>query len=356
MKNEILIVDDSKVNRDLLSYILEDDYAILKASNGLEAIEIIERKKTHLKLILLDLLMPEMDGFEVLRQMKKSEFTGKIPVIVISSESDDEVQVKAFEYGVSDYITKPFGKEVVKQRVQNVIDLFDYRNSLEEKIQYQTNQLKTQYDILMQQAIQLRDSNLRITDVLGSVVESRNMEGSLHIKRVKEFTEIIGMQFMKDNPEYSLTKEKVKLIALASSLHDIGKISIPDSILFKPDKLTEDEFDYIKSHPARGCEILEEIDKIWDKEYAKICYEICRYHHERYDGKGYPEGLKGDEIPVSAQLVSIADAYEVLTSERIYKAAYSSEEAFSMIMRGECGVFSPKLLESFRKCKKSLGV
>lgn len=354
MKNEILIVDDSKVNRDLLSFILEDEFAVIMATNGLEAVEIIERKKTQLKVVLLDLIMPEMDGFEVLRQMGARKLIEKIPVIVISSEQEDEAQIKAFESGVSDYITKPFGKEIVRRRVQNVVDLFEYRNSLEEKIEKQSTQLKMQYDILMKQAIQLKENNLRITDILGSVVESRSTEDTTHIKRVKEFTQIIGMQFMEDFPEYELTKDRIETIALASTLHDIGKITIPDSILLKPGKLTQDEYECIKSHCARGCEILDEVDKIWDKEYAKTCREICRHHHERYDGNGYPDRLKGEEIPISAQLVSIAEVYDVLISERVYKSAYSPEEASSMIIRGECGVFSPKILETFRKVRKEL--
>ena len=216
----------------------------------------------------------------------------------------------------------------------------------------QTETLKKQYQLLKIQAARLQKSNTNIIDILGTVVESRNLESGEHVMRVKGYTEILAKEMMKEYPEYGLTDKKIEVIVSASALHDIGKIAIPDNILLKPGKLTQDEYEYMKSHTTRGCEILNNIKDVWDEEYEKASYEICRHHHERYDGRGYPDKLKGDEIPISAQLVSVADVYDALVNERVYKSAYSKEQAFSMIINGECGIFSPKLLECFRNCRE----
>ena len=205
--------------------------------------------------------------------------------------------------------------------------------------------------MLKEQAKKLEESNEKIIDILGTVVESRNLESGEHIKRVKGLTGVLALQVMADYPEYGLDEQKVEAIVAASSLHDVGKISIPDHILLKPSRLTEKEFEYMKLHTTKGCEILDKIEGIWDEEYKEMSYEICRYHHERYDGKGYPDHLEGEQIPISAQIVSIADVYDALVCERVYKKAFPKDIAFHMIMNGECGVFSPKLLECFQKVK-----
>ena len=190
-------------------------------------------------------------------------------------------------------------------------------------------------------------------DILGTVVEYRNLESGQHIERVKGYTKLLAEQLMKDYPEYGLTSDKVSVITSASALHDIGKIAIPDAILMKPGKLTQEEFEYMKSHTTKGGEILNSIKNVWDEEYGKVSYEICRHHHERYDGRGYPDGLKGEQIPLSAQIVSIADVYDALVNERVYKSAFSKEKAFQMIVTGECGVFSPKLLDCFWNARRA---
>jgi putative two-component system response regulator len=235
--------------------------------------------------------------------------------------------------------------------MRNIINLYSYQNRLEEKVEQQTEILMKQNRLLKQQTAQLRENNVRIIDILGNVVESRNLESGEHIKRVKGFSRILGYQFMKDYPEYGLSETRVQMISEASALHDIGKIAIPDNVLLKPGRLTTEEFELMKSHTTRGCDILNGIEGIWEEDYRKTSYEICRHHHERYDGKGYPDHLKGEDIPISAQIVSVADVYDALVSERVYKDAYSKEEAFHMIINGECGVFSPKLLESFRHAR-----
>lgn len=351
MRNKILIVDDVELNQDMLEMILQDEYQILKAGNGRQALDLLEEQHEEIAVILLDLIMPEVDGFAVMDTMKEKGWMEKIPVLIISGETAVTIEKKCFEYGVSDFIRKPFDNMLVKKRVGNVFHLFQYQNELELKVEKQTEALRRQFKLLQLQAEKLKKSNENIIDILGTVVESRHLESGEHIKRVKGFTEILAREVMKEYPEYGLTDKKIEVIVVSSSLHDLGKIAIPDNILLKPGKLTSEEYEYMKSHTTRGSEILTHLVDVWDEEYQKTCYEICRHHHERYDGKGYPDGLKGEEIPISAQIVSIADVYDALVSERVYKNAFTKEEAFHMIVTGECGIFSPKLLECFRNVK-----
>ena len=352
MRNKVLIVDDMELNREMLKVILEEEYSLLEADGGKNAIDVIQKHQEEIAVVLLDLVMPEMDGFAVLEEMKKRAWLKHIPVLVVSAESKAEVESRCFNMGVSDFIKKPFDREIIKNRIKNIVTLFEYQNHLEEKVGKQTAKLNQQNKLLILQSEKLKESNTRIIDILGTVVECRNLESGEHIKRVKGFTRILAEQMMEDYPEYGLTKEKIDIIVSASALHDVGKIAIPDSILLKPARLTKDEYEYMKSHTTRGCEVLINIKDVWDETYSKVSYEICRHHHERYDGKGYPDSLAGEAIPISAQLVGLADAYDALVSERVYKSAYSEDEAFHMIVSGECGVFSPKLLECFRRSKK----
>ena len=240
---------------------------------------------------------------------------------------------------------------LVRKRVQNAAEHYAYRNELEAKVEEQTNVLRKAYRTLKSQAEQLKRRNQDIIEILGTVVEYRNLESGEHVKRVGEYTRILAETFMVEYPEYGLTQDKINVIVSASALHDIGKITIPDSILLKPGRLTKEEFEYMKSHTTRGCELLESMKNVLDTQYKKVSYEICRHHHERFDGKGYPDGLAGDAIPLPAQLVSVADVYDALVNERCYKDAFSPEEAFHMIVNGECGVFSPRLMEVFRKVR-----
>lgn len=276
----------------------------------------------------------------------------KTPVLIISGDTSVKTESRCLEYGVSDFIHKPFDSSIIRNRLENIMELYSYKNQLEARIEKQTGILKKQNKVLMLQAEKLKENNVRIIDILGTVVESRNLESGEHINRVKAYTKILGEQLMQDYPEYGLTEADVEIISSASALHDIGKIAIPDNILLKPGKLTAEEFECMKSHTTRGCEILNGIEGIWEENYRKVSYDICRHHHERYDGKGYPDKLKGEEIPVAAQIVSVADVYDALVNERVYKDAFSCEEAFFMIVSGECGLFSPKLMESFRKSRK----
>lgn len=351
MRNKILVVDDVDINREILRSILEDEYTVLEAENGKQALEIVDLEANDMAAILLDLVMPEMDGMQVLEELNRRGVVGKVPVLVISVDHTVEVQKHCFELGISDFIAKPFNNAIIKQRVKNTVEFFDYKLKLEDKVAGQTTVLRKAYRTLQVQAEHLQKKNQQIIEMLGTVVEYRSTESGEHIQRVKGYTRILAEAVMEDYPEYGLTKEKINIIESVSALHDIGKISIPDRILLKPGRLTAEEFEYMKSHTIRGCELLDSIKEDWNDDIMKYAYEICRYHHERYDGKGYPDGLVGDQIPICAQLVSVADVYDALVNERCYKDAFSKEEAYRMIITGECGVFSPKLMESFRKVR-----
>lgn len=351
MSKKVLIVDDLEINRDMLEMILGDTYDILQAGQGSEALSLVDTYHEDIVTILLDLIMPKMDGYAVLQELEKKGYIGKIPVLIISSETSSAAERRCFEYGVSDFIHKPFDAGLVKKRVDNIVELFLYKSELEIKVKKQTEMISKQYRMLQKQAERLKESNVRIIEILGTVVEGRDLESGEHIQRVKGFTKILARQVKENYPEYGLDDGMVDMISEASVLHDVGKISIPDDILLKPGRLTKEEFEVMKTHTILGSEILKSITGAWDEIYGNLSYDICRHHHERYDGKGYPDGLAGDEIPISAQIVSIADVYDALVSVRVYKDARSKDEAFRMIMEGECGTFSPKLLNCFQKSK-----
>lgn len=351
MRNKILIVDDSFINRELLTEMLEDEYEVITCENGLQALELMEENYNELAIILLDLVMPVLDGVGFLKALQNKPIMKDIPILVISGETNVETEIKCFDYGVFDFIKKPFDNRLVKKRIKNAVDLYMYKNNLEERVAEQTSVISEQYNLLKHQADQLAKSNVSIIEILGTIVEYRNLESGEHIQRVKSYTRILGEQLMEDYPEYNLTSKQLNVIVSASALYDVGKIAIPDSILLKPGRLTKEEFEFMKEHTTKGCEIINNIRGVWSEEYARASYEICRHHHERYDGRGYPDGLLGENIPISAQLVAVADVYDALVNERVYKSAFSADKAFNMIINGECGTFSPKLMDCFTKCR-----
>lgn len=353
MQKKILVVDDVELNREMLLDILEEDYAVIMAENGEQAIEKMADCQDGIAAVLLDLQMPVMDGFEVLEEMKERDWMKKMPVLIISGETAVDIENQCFELGVADFIHKPFEPLLIKNRIRNMVDLFAYKNELEEKVANQTQTLRRQNKRLKEQAVKLKENNEKIIEILGTVVEYRNLESGQHIQRVKGFTRILATRMMVKYPECGLDENKIDVLVNASSLHDVGKIVIPDKILLKPGKLTAEEFEYMKTHTTRGCEIIETVGGIWEEDYRKASYEICRHHHERYDGRGYPDGLRGEDIPISAQIVSVADVYDALVSERVYKSACPKEKAFYMILNGECGVFSPKLMECFQEVREA---
>lgn len=348
MQNTVLVVDDMEINREILTEILGEEYRVETAENGRMALEMIEKMQGILAVVLLDLMMPEVDGFAVLEVMQEKGWIEKIPVLIISGETSVKAERKCFDYHISDFIRKPFDNALVKKRVRNVVNLFQYQRNLEDKVQEQTTVLREQNKLLRSQADKLKKSNTNIIEILGTVVEYRDFESGEHINRVKGYTRILARRLAENYPEYGLDQDKIDIIVSASALHDVGKIAIPDNILLKPGRLTDEEFACMKTHTSRGSEILQNIRNAWDDEYCKISYQICRHHHEKFDGRGYPDGLVGDDIPIAAQIVSIADVYDALVNERVYKDAFPKEEAFRMITEGECGKFNPKLLECFR--------
>ena len=343
---KILIVDDADINRGILGEIFEERYEILEAADGEEAISIIDEKKDELSLIFLDLMMPKKNGLEVLSYMNQVNLIDVIPVIMITGEATAETDVKAYEYGAADIIYKPFVAKVVVRRAENLIEQYSSRNKMEQELEERTRELAESHR-------ELEATNETLLDALGSVVEFRNLESGEHVMRVKNYTRIILKYLKRSFPEYRLTNRQIELMSRAAALHDVGKIAIPDAILNAPRRLTEEEFAEMKRHTIYGCEILERF-KFTETEFYTYCYNICRWHHERADGRGYPDGLSESEIPIYCQVVGVADCFDALVSKRVYKDALSCDEAFNMILNGECGTFSKKVLKCFEMAKDQL--
>lgn len=338
-KEQILIVDDEEVNRVILNGVFADEYDILEAANGNEATSLLE-SNDNIVLILLDVVMPELNGFGVLEYMKEHNLLDKIPVILITSETIIDSDDQAYSFGVADVMHKPFYPHIVRRRGKNIIELYQNKQYMKERLEEQEREIR-------EQERQIRENNEFMIDALSSVVEFRSLETGEHIRRIKYFTRIMLKYLMKYFPKYGITQAQVDEIARASALHDIGKIGIPDAILLKPGRLTEEEFEVMKTHTTIGCDILDKFREKQSGDFYRYCYEICRYHHERWDGNGYPDHLKGEEIPISAHIVAVADVYDALVSPRVYKSPYANKIAYDMIMNGECGQFSPDVLECF---------
>lgn len=344
----IMLVDDNDINRGILAEIFKDKYNIIEASDGSEAVRLINQERSKLAAILLDVIMPGMDGYAVLEAMVNHDnLNERIPVLMITADTSTEAERTSYEKGAADVIHKPFDPVIVDRRVSKAIELYDHKNNLETKVDDQTRILKKQFIYLKKQEERLRYSNEKVIDTIATIIEFRNMESGYHLKRIKGFVRILALTAMNNYPEMGLTPHMIEVLTQASAMHDVGKISVPDSILLKPGRLTSEEFEVMKSHTTRGCEIIEKLKDIQDKEYYEACLDICRHHHERYDGRGYPDGLKGEENSIGAQLTAIADVYDALVSDRVYKSAYPVDKAYEMIKNGECGVFSPKLLACF---------
>ena len=330
-KYRILVVDDSEMNREILSEILSEEYDIIEANSGDTCIDMLRKYETGISLVLLDIVMPGMDGFGVLNYMNRHHYLEDIPVIMISSEDSAETVRRAYEMGVSDYINRPFDAGVVHRRVYNTIKLYAKQRRL--------------IALITNQVYEKEKNNRMMVGILSQIVEFRNGESGSHVLNINIFTGMLLESLVQHTDKYDLSWSERLLITTASALHDIGKIGIDDKILNKPGRLTDEEFKIMQNHTIIGASILENMGSYQDEELMKVAYQICRWHHERYDGKGYPDGLKGDEIPISAQVVSLADVYDALVSERVYKKAYSHEKAIEMIINGECGCFNPILLE-----------
>lgn len=337
---KILIVDDSAINRTILSDILENSFEIIEARDGVEAVNYIRSYGVELSLVLLDIVMPRMDGFGVLSVMNAYKWIQDIPVIMISSDNSVSSMSRAYEMGATDFIQRPFNDAVVSRRVQNTIALYGKQRKLVNLVEKYIRKGEKEQSLLI--------------DVLSNIVEFRNGESGLHVLHIRAITDIILQDLLRCTDKYKLSPGDVRLISTASALHDIGKIAIDDKILNKPGRLTPDEFEIMKKHSMYGFELLSKMPQHGNAPLIKTAKEICRWHHERYDGGGYPDGLKGDEIPVSAQVVALADVYDALVSERVYKPPYTHQQAVEMILNGECGIFNPVLLKVLKRVSDKL--
>lgn len=331
-KPSILIVDDSEMNRVILNEMLKGEYHVLEADNGRAALDMVDRYGDELSLVLLDIVMPGMNGFEVLGDLSRRSAADNLPVIMISSEDSDDVVLRAYELGASDYINRPFDARVVRRRVSNTIRLYAKQRRL-------TSLLSQQYNE------RVKNSRMLI-DIMAGVMELRNGESGLHVTHIEKLTELLLGCLVHRSDKFPLDNEQRSTIAMASALHDIGKMPIDDAILNKPGRLTSEEFEIMKTHTTLGADMLLELGRQHaGNPLLEYAYQIARWHHERWDGKGYPDGLKGDDIPIAAQVVSVADVYDALTSVRVYKDAIPHKEAIQMILDGKCGEFNPLLLD-----------
>lgn len=339
-KDTILIVDDSEMNRLILSDILEDEFEILEAENGEEGIMILQKRNMEISLVLLDIVMPGIDGFGVLEVMNQNHWINDIPVVMISAENSTDYIARAYEFGVTDFISRPFDSSVVYRRVNNTIMLYAKQKKLATMVADQIYKTEKRSELLV--------------SILSHIVEFRNGESGMHVIHVQALTKLLLRSLAKKTDQYNLTPARISLISVTSALHDIGKIGIPDYVLNKPGKLTDEEFAIMKTHSELGASMLEAIPFYKDEELVKVAIDICQSHHERYDGRGYPNGLTGEEIPIAAQVVALADVYDALTSERVYKKAFSHEEAVDMILHGECGAFNPLIIECLKDNEENI--
>ena len=330
LKPKILIADDSAMNRAILVEMLGDGYDVIEAENGREAVRVLQ-SAPEIDLLLLDIMMPEMDGFEVLEQMKRYGWIDEVPVVMISAENGSAYVERAYDLGATDFISRPFDMAIVRRRVTNTLMLYTKQKQL--------------VGLVARQVYENQKSNNLMINILSHIVEFRNGESGSHVLHIHTATELILNHLVKKTDKYKLSAADIAMIGTASSLHDIGKINIPEEILNKPGRLTKEEFDIMKTHTTIGAHILENLPFQQDEPLVKVSYEICRWHHERWDGRGYPDGLKGEEIPIAAQVVALADVYDALTSERCYKKAFDHNTAVRMILNGECGTFNPLLME-----------
>lgn len=335
-RQKILIVDDSEMNRAILADMLCGEYDIVEAENGKEGVAMLQKLGPEISLVLLDIVMPEMDGFGVLTAMNKYRWIEDIPVIMISAERGSSHIERAFELGITDFISRPFDALIVHRRVVNTILLYAKQKKLTAMVAEQIYEKEQRSSLMI--------------DILSHCVEFRNGESGMHVRNVHILTETLLSTLVRKTDRYHITQTDISIISTASALHDIGKIAIPEEILNKPGRFTPEEFEIMKSHSMVGAKMLENLPSYQSEALVGAAYQICRWHHERWDGRGYPDGLKGDEIPISAQIVAMADVYDALTSERVYKPPFEHERALKMILNGECGSFNPLVLECLEEC------
>ncbi len=353
-KKTILIADDQAVNRMILKHIFVEQYEIIEAVDGVDAIEKIEQYRDELVLILLDLVMPRKDGFGVMEYLAQKEMENTIPTILITSDTSLATELKGYEHKVADIVTKPFNLQIVMRRVTNIIELYSHKRNLEEMVHAQLMQMEEQYYELQSANEELKEKYYKVCGKFCSLATTREVQGAWHIRRVQSFVRILCRYLMQEYPEYRIDRGKIEKIVRASAFYDIGKVTIPDHILFKPGALSPEEREIMQTHTIAGRGLVEDLDCMEDEESLQYALDICHYHHERYDGSGYPEQMKGEEIPIAAQIVSISEAYAALLRTGSYRGAYSQVRAENMIINGECGVFNPKLIDCFKLAKEEI--
>ena len=342
--NEILIVDDDEINRGILNVLFSPSYQVDEAENGRIGLDKVMADPGRYCAVLLDVMMPEMDGLEVLRHLEQAELVEKIPIFLITAEASDAVMREAYRIGVMDVISKPVVPYVVKRRINSVVELFRARKRL-------GNVVERQQSELLQQAQKIIKLNQGMIQALSTAIEFRDGESGEHVQRIHDITRLL---LTKTEFGQGLSQEEIEQISLAAIMHDVGKIAIPDAILNKPGRLTPEEFEIMKTHTIQGALLLDRIPQLRESGAYHYAYDIARHHHERWDGRGYPDGLKGDEISIWAQTVSLADVYDALICKRVYKDAFPRQQVLDMIREGQCGQFNPKLLDGFMQVEEEL--
>lgn len=340
-KKKVMVIDDVELNRVILKEAFKNDYEVLEAENGALGLKKIKENQDEISAVFLDIIMPEMDGFAVLQELNISSMIQKIPVFLITTDATSAVIERAYDYGAVDVIPKPFNLMIIKRRVQNMIEYFEAKRQSDSDV--------VQIDQLL--AMQRKDLNQAVGALIGQIcesIESRSVGESEHVNRVRKMTRALTKEFALQHPEFGLKDDIIDAIANASVLHDVGKIFVREEILAKAGNLPPEEMAEIQVAPTYGAKLLNRVQGIPEPFYT-FAKEICRSHMERWDGKGYPDGLKENQIPISAQLAGLAEAYDVLISTRVYKQAYSHEKAVQMILDGECGTFNPDLIECLKK-------
>ena len=328
------------MNRSILADMLGEEYEILEAENGVEAVSAIQKYRMEIDLVLLDIVMPEMDGFDVLNVMNQNNWIEDIPVIMITAETSPSHIERAYNLGVTDFITRPFNALVVHRRVVNTTLLYAKQKKL--------------IGMVADQIYEKERQNTLMIDILSHIVEFRNGESGQHVLHIRTLTELFLSRLVLKTDQYSLSPSDINMICIASALHDVGKIGIPSEVLNKPGRLTSEEFEIMKSHTTIGSDMMDAAPVQGGEPLIRMARAICRWHHERWDGRGYPDGLKGDDIPIAAQIVALADVYDALTSARVYKPPFPHEKAVQMILNGECGAFNPLLLEILQEVTQQL--
>ena len=333
MKKTVLVIDDDKSNLIMAQRLLSDEYRVAAVNSGEKGFEYLE--KNDPSLILLDIQMPQMNGFEVMEKLRAHEKWCKIPVIFLTADKSSETEEKCFDMGAVDYIGKPFVPQIMRKRVMRTIELEEYRKSLERMVMTQLAQItRMQHDIIVSMA---------------NVIESRDGTTGEHVKRTSKYTMLLAEK-MIERGLYAeeLTVQLLESMRNGSPLHDIGKITIPDSVLTKPGKLTVEEYDVIKTHAKAGSDMIRDnMSQMVSGDFLQVACDMARYHHEKWNGKGYPEGLKGEEIPLTARILAVTDVYDALVSERQYKKGMTIDEAFAIMEKDRGENFEPEILDVF---------